>query len=38
MVKQIDMLEVDEIEMIKFEFDAKINQMYFQCWKTQTTD
>ena len=37
-IKQIDLLEEDEVEMIKFEFDAKINQMYFQCWKTQTAD
>ena len=38
MTKQIDLLDEEEVEMIKFEFDAKINQMYFQCWKTQTAD
>ena len=38
MVKQIDLLDEEEIEMIKFEFDANNNQMHFQCWKTQAAD
>jgi hypothetical protein len=33
MIKQIDLLEEEEIKQIKFEYDAEVDMMHFQCWK-----
>ena len=33
-----DRLDEDEVEMIKFEFDANNKQLHFQVWKTQSAD
>ena len=38
LIHQIDLLSEDEVEMIKFEFDANNRQLYFQVWKTQSSD
>jgi hypothetical protein len=38
LLHQIDLLDEDEVEMIKFEFDANNKQLHFQVWKTQSAD
>ena len=38
LIHQIDLLTEDEVEMVKFEYDANNKQLHFQVWKSQSAD